>query len=82
MTVMGTVMALGAHGHMLCSDLMSYHWNRTFRAAEKKAEDVKRNAEREKEIVSEVFGVEDQTHFYIRHLGSMFVTLVKKTLPG
>lgn len=53
--LLGSVMSPRAQGHKFCSDLMFYRWNRSFRAAKEKIEDVKENLEGEKEKMSENF---------------------------
>lgn len=45
-------MAPETHGHIICSELMSYQWTRSFRVAKEKIEHTKGDIEGEEEKVS------------------------------
>lgn len=57
--LMSKAMALGAHGHIFCLDLMFQHLNRTLRAAKKNSEGEEGHLECVEEKVYEKFDVED-----------------------
>lgn len=67
--LMGSVMAFRAHGHIVCSDLMFFHWHRSLRAAKKKGENVEEDLKGSKEKASEATEVEEQVHLYIERPG-------------
>lgn len=64
--VMGSVMALAAHGHTFCSYLVLPHLNRSFCTAKGEVEVVHGDLEKKKEKMSDVIEVEDHALLYIK----------------
>lgn len=65
----GSVLAFGAHGHVLCLDLMFYHRKGGLRAAKETVEIVKEDLEGGNQKVLSMFRVEAQALTYVQRPG-------------